>query len=319
MTFSVYIHHDDQGRAYYQIGSSNVSESYSPAYSSQSDAQRAADYVNANGLGDVTPYYSYPLPSGYQGTVLPPFVQTDPLNQAGQRFQLESFTNALGLPQYCIVDMHTGLQVGTSSSQRDDLESALRDLEKAHDKGWKPLTPDDPNPAPPDPAPDPTPPRQPQPVSSADPAKEFDIVHMEIDNIFFGRETSANEVLGKYWDTCLPQPYPIDVWEEFEVVPQQIPSFKTITNVTEPIALKHLRFEVNTFTKLDFQALANLNNLKPHWVIAAPLGEKTLMVFKRKQRSYPKSGTPEWTLHWTIEMIEYNSNNSLIGGPIFEF
>ena len=133
-------------------------------------------------------------------------------------------------------------------------------------------------------------------------------VPFKVDDLIFDKITSADE--GEFIDDALPQPGTLEVTERYEVVRQPVPGFKTITQATEPEALKVLHFVVQTYTKADRDALDGLNNYAPHEVTCGLLTESPLwMYLETKARRYPRTGCLEYNIEWDITLVEMNDNN----------
>lgn len=106
-----------------------------------------------------------------------------------------------------------------------------------------------------------------------------------------------------------PMPFPLEITERFEVPRQPVAGYKTITQATEPVALKVLHFVVTTYGKDDLEILDGWNNYAPHEVychllIEAPL----LMYFESKLRRPPRTGMEPYAVEWDITMVEVNDN-----------
>jgi hypothetical protein len=105
-------------------------------------------------------------------------------------------------------------------------------------------------------------------------------------------------------------PSTLEVTERFEVVRQPVAGFKTITQATEPVALKALHFTVTTYTKADRDSMDSLDNYSPqnvqcHLLTVSPLA----MYIESKVRSVSRTGMQTFAIAWDVTLCEVNDNN----------
>ena len=132
-----------------------------------------------------------------------------------------------------------------------------------------------------------------------------DIVAFSIDGTEFDLVTTAED--GEYEDNARPMPFPYEFTERYEVVRQPVPGYKTITQATEPIALKVLHFTVTTFTKDDLEFMDSLNNYVPHKVRSHLLRESPILMYlESKSRRPPRPGMQQYAVEWDVTMAEAN-------------
>jgi len=135
-----------------------------------------------------------------------------------------------------------------------------------------------------------------------------DIIPFAIDGIEFNRSSSAEE--GTWEEDCLPMPNVLEITERFEVVRQPVPGYMTITQATEPVALKVLHFVVTTFTKDDKETMDALDNYAPHEVQCHLLRSSPLLMYiESKLRRVPRTGMQTFAIEWDVTLVECNDNN----------
>lgn len=140
------------------------------------------------------------------------------------------------------------------------------------------------------------------------PELEDEMIPLKIDDLEFGIVSTG--VDGQYEEDARPMPYPIDVTERFEVVRQAVTGYQAITQATEPVALPVLHFTVTTFTKEDKEAMASLNNYKPHKVQCHLLDISPLLMYiESKIRRVPKTGMQQFAIEWDVTLVKCNDNN----------
>ncbi len=128
-----------------------------------------------------------------------------------------------------------------------------------------------------------------------------------IDDIVLGRVAKGDET-GLPISNALPSPYTYSVEDVWEVVEQPVPGFKTITQATEPVSIKRITVDFESYTREDWQAIMSLENTKPHVVKCAMIPE-TIIVYLLKRTCTHEHGKPEYTFQWHLEMIQANDNN----------
>jgi hypothetical protein len=134
-----------------------------------------------------------------------------------------------------------------------------------------------------------------------------DIIPFKIDELQFDVVSTAED--GTWEEDARPMPYPIEVTERYEVVVQPVPGYKSITQATEPVALKELHFTVTTFTRDDKEAMDGLNNYKPHAVQCHLLEVSPLLMYLvTKIRRVPATGMQQWAVEWDCTLRECNDN-----------
>jgi hypothetical protein len=141
------------------------------------------------------------------------------------------------------------------------------------------------------------------------PEEEF--TAFQIDNLEFNTVTTGMD--GTWEDDARPMPYPYEVTERYEVIRQPVCGFKTITQATEPVALKVLHFVVTTYTKDDLEAMDGLTNEAPHGVYSHLFLESPLIMYlESKLRRPPRTGMQPFAIEWDVTMVECNDNNLTI-------
>ncbi len=132
-----------------------------------------------------------------------------------------------------------------------------------------------------------------------------EIVAFSIDGTEFNLESTAAD--GEWEDDARPMPFPYEFTERYEVVRQQVPGYKSITQATEPVALKVLHFTVTTFTKDDREFMDNLTNYAPHQVRSHLLQESPILMYlESKSRRPPRTGMQQYAVEWDVTMVEAN-------------
>ena len=130
----------------------------------------------------------------------------------------------------------------------------------------------------------------------------------KIDGVEF--DIVPEDLEGEYLNTgTRPMPFPLEITERFEVPRQPVAGYKTITQATEPVALKVLHFVVTTYGKDDLEILDGWNNYAPHEVYCHLLVEAPLlMYFENRLRGQPRTGIEPYAVEWDITMVEVNDN-----------
>jgi|GEM_PF-2752683 len=137
-----------------------------------------------------------------------------------------------------------------------------------------------------------------------------DIVPFKIDDIEFNRVSSAKD--GEWRDDCLPMPTTIEAPQTYTVARQEVAGYKTITQATEPVALKTLHVVVTTHTKDDRDRLDALDNYKPHEIQCHLFTESPILMYiERKTPRVPRTGMQQYAIEWDITFVEVNDNNSV--------
>jgi hypothetical protein len=134
-----------------------------------------------------------------------------------------------------------------------------------------------------------------------------DPVPLKIDDVVFLKPTSGKEGT---WEDDARYVTTHEAPQRYEVVPQPIPGFKTITQATEPVALKRLHVIVYTFTEADQNFMDGLDNNKPH-AIQSPLfmSSPIMMYLESKTPRIYKTGLQPFALEWDMMWVEANDNN----------
>jgi hypothetical protein len=121
---------------------------------------------------------------------------------------------------------------------------------------------------------------------------------------------------GTWEEDARPMPYPIEVTERYEVPVQPVAGFKSITQASEPAALKELHFTVTTFTPDDKEAMDGLNNYKPHAVQCHLLEVSPLLMYLvTKVRRVPATGMQQFAIEWDVTLRECNDNQGSSSTP----
>lgn len=134
-----------------------------------------------------------------------------------------------------------------------------------------------------------------------------DPVPFKIDDMVFDKVTTGQEGT---WEDDARYVTVLEAPQTYEVVPQPVCGFKTITQATEPEALKRIHAVVMTYTKEDREWMDGLNNDAPHEVqchlfTSSPI----LMYLEAKTPRVPNTGMQKWAIEWDIKLVEVNDNN----------
>jgi hypothetical protein len=127
-----------------------------------------------------------------------------------------------------------------------------------------------------------------------------------IDGFVFDKPSTAED---KTWEDDARILISLEAPQRYTVVVQDVPGYKSITQATEPEALKRIHAVVQTYTKEDREFMDSLDNYAPHEVqchifTSSPL----LMYFESKTPALIRTGMQKWALQWDLTLVEVNDN-----------
>ncbi len=136
---------------------------------------------------------------------------------------------------------------------------------------------------------------------------QSNIVPFKIDSVEFDQPDTAAEGT---WENDARFITICEGPQSYEVAIQPVPGFKSITQATEPEALKYLHVIAYTFTKDDRDFMDGLNNYQPH-AIQCPFFTESpiLMYLQQKTPRIFRTGLQKFAIEWDMKWVEVNDNN----------